>query len=166
IIIGMIAGALCHFMTTVVKRRFAYDDSLDVFGVHGAAGTAGALLTGVFATGAINPVFKDAFGSALPVGLVDGNPRQLINHSVAVLVSWALGAGGTFAILKVVDLVIGLRVTEEEEVVGLDATQHGEEAYVLEPAPAILAAFRTQEAIGAEPPAMIQREPAFGEAGD
>ena len=111
------------------EGELGYDDSLDAFGVHGAGGTLGAILTGVFASKAINPIFKDAQGNALNVGLVDGNAHQLLNQSVWLIVAWALAAVGTIIILKAVDLTIGLRVTEDDEVQGLDLTQHGEEGY-------------------------------------
>lgn len=132
LLLGLIAGAICYVMTAVVKRRVGYDDALDVFGVHGAAGTIGALLTGVFATASINPIFKDASGISLPVGAVDGNPHQIINQLIAVGFAWLIAAAGTVAILKLVDLIIGLRVSEEEEAIGLDLTQHGELAYAHE----------------------------------
>ena len=130
--LGLIAGAFCYVMTAVVKQRLGYDDSLDVFGVHGAAGTIGAVLTGVFATAAINPIFKDARGDALPVGAIDGNVPQVLNQLIAVGFAWLIAAAGTTAILKLVDLTIGLRVSEEEEAIGLDLTQHGELAYAHE----------------------------------
>src|SRR5690349_20150149 len=78
VLIGLIAGAFCFFMVASVKARFGYDDSLDAFGVHGAGGTLGALLTGIFAASAVNPIFKDAQGNPLPSGLLDGNARQLL----------------------------------------------------------------------------------------
>jgi Amt family ammonium transporter len=129
IAIGLIAGAFCFFMVVNVKARFGYDDSLDAFGVHGAGGTLGALLTGLFAASAINPIFKDAQGNPLPSGLFDGNARQLLNQSVGVIIAWILAIVGTLIILKLVDLTIGLRVAEDEEVQGLDLSQHGEEGY-------------------------------------
>ena len=129
IAIGLIAGAFCFFMVVSVKARFGYDDSLDAFGVHGAGGTLGALLTGVFAASAINPIFKDAQGNALPSGLLDGNARQLLNQGMGVIIAWSLAIVGTLIILKLVDLTIGLRVGEDEEVQGLDLSQHGEEGY-------------------------------------
>jgi Amt family ammonium transporter len=119
-------------MVTSVKSRFGYDDSLDAFGVHGAGGTVGALLTGVFASSLINPIFKDSSGKVLPSGLLEGNLHQMLNQLVAVLVAWVLAIVGTLLILKVVDLVIGLRVNEEDEAQGLDLSQHGEEGYNLE----------------------------------
>jgi len=129
IAIGLIAGAFCFFMVVSVKARFGYDDSLDAFGVHGAGGTLGALLTGVFAASAINPIFKDAQGNPLPSGLFDGNARQLLNQGVGVIIAWVLAVVGTLIILKLVDLTLGLRVAEDEEVQGLDLSQHGEEGY-------------------------------------
>ena len=116
-------------MVATVKARFGYDDSLDAFGVHGAGGTLGALLTGIFAVSAINPIFKDAQGNPLPSGLLDGNAHQLLNQMVGVLIAWVLAIVGTLAILKLVDLTIGLRVSEDDEVQGLDLSQHGEEGY-------------------------------------
>ena len=130
--IGAIAGVLCYMMVAKVKARFGYDDSLDAFGVHGAGGTAGALLTGIFASSAINPILKDANGNTLPSGLIEGNAHQLLNQLVGVAIAWALAIVGTLIILKLVDLVIGLRVPEEHEIQGLDLTQHGEEGYYFE----------------------------------
>ena len=130
--IGLIAGASCYFMVAKVKARFGYDDSLDAFGVHGAGGTIGALLTGVFASSAINPIFKDAGGATAPSGMIDGNPHQLVNQLVGVLIAWALAIVGTLVVLKIVDVVIGLRVSEDQEIQGLDLSQHGEEGYYWE----------------------------------
>jgi Amt family ammonium transporter len=133
LIIGLIAGVFCYVMVAKVKARFGYDDSLDAFGVHGAGGTLGALLTGVFAVSAVNPIFKDAHsGKTLPSGLLEGNAQQLLNQFVGVAIAWAIAIVGTLLILKLVDLTIGLRVTEEEEVQGLDLSQHGEEGYYWE----------------------------------
>jgi ammonium transporter, Amt family len=132
LLIGFVAGVGCFLMVTEVKNRIGYDDSLDVFGVHGTGGLIGALLTGVFATRAINPVFKDAAGNPLPVGLVDGNTAQILNQLAAVGITIALAVIGTFVVLKIVDFVFGLRVSEEEEIQGLDLSQHGEEGYDLD----------------------------------
>jgi ammonium transporter, Amt family len=129
ILIGLIAGAFCFWMVAKVKARFGYDDSLDAFGVHGAGGTLGALLTGVFALSSVNPIFKDAQGNALASGLFEGNPHQLLNQLVGIVIAWVIAIVGTLIILKIVDLVVGLRVTEDEEIQGLDLTQHGEEGY-------------------------------------
>ncbi len=130
--IGLIAGVFCYWMVAKVKAKFGYDDSLDAFGVHGAGGTLGALLTGVFAVSAVNPIFKDAQGNTLASGLIEGNAHQLLNQAVGVGIAWGLAIVGTLVILKVVDVTIGLRVSEEEEVQGLDLSQHGEEGYYWE----------------------------------
>ncbi|MGA8224461.1 MAG: ammonium transporter [Candidatus Acidiferrales bacterium] len=130
--IGLIAGAFCFWMVTTVKSRFGYDDSLDAFGVHGAGGTIGALLTGVFARSTINAMFKDANGNVLPSGLLEGNAHQLLNQAVGVAIAWILAIVGTLIILFVVDKLIGLRVTEDQETQGLDLSQHGEEGYFWE----------------------------------
>ncbi|MGH9713011.1 MAG: ammonium transporter [Candidatus Acidiferrales bacterium] len=130
--IGLIAGVFCFFMVTKVKSRFGYDDSLDAFGVHGAGGTIGALLTGVFAVSAINPMFKDASGKVLPSGLLEGNGHQMFNQLVGVAIAWVLAIVGTLIILKIVDKLVGLRVSEDQETQGLDLSQHGEEGYYWE----------------------------------
>jgi Amt family ammonium transporter len=130
---------------TELKKRLGYDDSLDVFGVHGTGGTIGALLTGVFATSAVNPIFKDAAGGALPVGLLEGNGAQLLNQLMGVGLTVVVACVASFAILKLVDLFIGLRVSEEQEMAGLDRSLHGEEGYDLsnEPAYALAVAETT-----------------------
>ena len=107
----------------LVKERFGVDDALDVVGVHGVGGTWGALATGMFATVAIN--------SAGANGLLYGNPQQLLTQAIAVAVSWIYSVVMTFIILKAVDALVGMRVPEDEEVLGLDTTQHGEIAYQL-----------------------------------
>jgi Amt family ammonium transporter len=132
LVIGLIAGAFCFWMVTFVKGRFGYDDTLDAFGVHGAGGTIGALLTGVFASSAINPIFHDASGKVLPSGAIEGNFHQILNQLVGVAIAWGLAIVGTLILLKIVDWVIGLRVAEEDEVQGLDLSQHGEEGYYWE----------------------------------
>jgi Amt family ammonium transporter len=132
LIIGLIAGIFCFWMVTKVKLKFGYDDSLDAFGVHGAGGTIGALLTGIFASSVINPIFKDANGNVLPSGLFEGNAHQLLNQCVGVAIAWVLGIVGTLILLKIVDKVVGLRVREEQETQGLDLSQHGEEGYYWE----------------------------------
>jgi Amt family ammonium transporter len=132
IAIGLAAGIVCYLMVTKVKSLFHYDDSLDAFGVHGAGGTLGALLTGVFASSAVNPIFKNAAGRTLASGLLEGNAHQIVNQLVGVAIAWALAIVGTLAILKLVDATIGLRVPEEQEMQGLDLSQHGEEGYYWE----------------------------------
>ncbi|MGC2696253.1 MAG: ammonium transporter [Candidatus Angelobacter sp.] len=130
--IGAIAGIFCFLMVTHVKARFGYDDTLDAFGVHGAGGAIGALLTGVFASSVINPIFKDANGRVLPSGALEGNAHQLLNQTIGVAIASGLAIVGTLVILKVVDAVIGLRVPEHHEIQGLDLSQHGEEGYYWE----------------------------------
>jgi ammonium transporter, Amt family len=129
LLIGLIAGVVCYAMVTRVKARLRYDDSLDAFGVHGVGGTVGALLTGVFASRLINPVFKDERGMVLGAGMIDGNYYQIFNQLVGVVIAVVLAVAGTLAILKLVDVLIGVRVPAEQEVEGLDITQHGEEGY-------------------------------------
>ncbi len=133
LVIGLIAGVFCYWMVAKVKALFGYDDSLDAFGVHGAGGTLGALLTGVFASSTVNPMFKDAQGHTMPSGMIEGNAHQLLNQFVGVAISWGLAIVGTLVILKIVDATIGLRVAPEEEIQGLDLSQHGEEGYFWEP---------------------------------
>ena len=129
--IGFVAGIVCYLMTSSVKRRFGYDDSLDVFGIHGAGGTLGALLTGMFATRAVNPIFKSAGGESLAVGLFDGHAAQVLNQLVGIVVAMMIAVVGSLILLKLVDLILGVRVSSEEEITGLDLSQHGEEAYEL-----------------------------------
>ncbi len=131
-LIGFAAGIFCFFMVTYVKKMFGYDDSLDAFGVHGAGGTLGALLTGVFATRAVNDALKDSAGRPLPLGLVDGNASQVLNQAVGVAIAAALAALGTLFILKICDLLIGVRVDKDHETQGLDLSMHGEEGYNFE----------------------------------
>src|SRR5690242_81151 len=132
IIIGLIAGAFCFWMVSAVKAKFGYDDSLDAFGVHGAGGTIGALLTGIFASSIINPIFKSANGTVLPSGMIEGNYHQILNQLVGVAIAWGLAIVGTLILLFIVDKLIGLRVSKESEIEGLDLTQHGEEGYLWE----------------------------------
>jgi ammonium transporter, Amt family len=132
LLIGFAAGVICFLMVTAVKSMFGYDDTLDAFGVHGAGGTVGALLTGVFATNAINDAFKDSSGNLLRLGLVDGNAMQIVNQAIGVLISFGLAIVGTIVILKIVDALVGVRVTRDHEIEGLDLSMHGEEGYSLE----------------------------------
>jgi ammonium transporter, Amt family len=126
--IGFIAGLVCYFMVTKIKSIFGYDDALDAFGVHGAGGTIGALLTGIFAQQVVNPIF----GAGKPVGGVDGHWSQVGNQIVGILIAWGFALVGTIILLKITDMITGLRVTQEQEIEGLDISQHGEEAYNLE----------------------------------
>ena len=129
LVIGLIAGFFCFWMVVKVKAIFGYDDSLDAFGVHGAGGTLGAILTGIFASSSINPIFKDAHGNPLPSGAIEGNWHQIVNQLVGVAIAWVISAVGTIVLLKLIDMTIGLRVTADQEAEGLDLTQHGEEGY-------------------------------------
>jgi len=128
LVIGLVAGVFCYLMVTRVKAIFGYDDALDAFGVHGAGGTIGALLTGVFAQQVINPIF----GAGKPVGGLDGHWGQVGNQIVGIAIAWGFALVGTIVILKITDVITGFRVTEEQEQEGLDVTQHGEEAYYME----------------------------------
>jgi Amt family ammonium transporter len=123
--IGLLAGGACYFMVVKVKAWFGYDDSLDAFGVHGAGGTLGALLTGIFASSKIYAVF----GAGKATGLFEGNWRQVFNQAMGVAIAWALAIVGTLIILFIVDRTIGLRVSAEDEATGLDLSQHGEDGY-------------------------------------
>jgi Amt family ammonium transporter len=132
LLIGFAAGVVCYLMVTAVKGMFGYDDSLDAFGVHGAGGTLGAILTGVFATNAVNDALKDPAGKAAALGLVDGKGGQILNQAAGAAIAWVLAIVGTLIILKVCDLTIGLRVDRDQEIQGLDLSMHGEEGYILE----------------------------------
>ena len=123
VVIGVLAGGICFYACTAIKARFKYDDSLDVFGVHGVGGATGTLLCGVFAAAAVS--ISPETPAGFP-GLLEGNPKQLLIQLYGV-VATALWCGvATFVILKVVDLLAPLRVTTEDERVGLDISLHGE----------------------------------------
>lgn len=117
-IIGLAAGALCYWSVSVLKPKAGYDDSLDVFGIHGVGGTLGTISVGFFA-------------SVGATGLLFGNPGQLIKQLIGVATTVALAGLGTYVILKIVDAAIGIRVSTDEEVEGLDLSQHGESGYIL-----------------------------------
>jgi Amt family ammonium transporter len=123
--IGLMAGVFCFWMVVKVKTIFSYDDSLDAFGVHGAGGTLGAILTGLFARSVINPIF----GAGKATGFFEGNHHQIVNQMIGVAIAWGLSIVGTLLILVIVDKLMGLRVSEEQEREGLDLSQHGEEGY-------------------------------------
>ena len=131
LVIGFCAGVGCFLMVTKVKNRFGYDDSLDAFGVHGAGGTLGAILTGVFATSLVNTSW-DANGHKAALGLLDGHGAQIWNQALGCLIAWGLAIAGTLVILKVCDSLIGLRVAKQDEITGLDVSIHGEEGYIFE----------------------------------
>ena len=123
IIIGILVSVFCFIAVTVIKPKFGYDDSLDAFGVHCVGGIWGALATGLFASKAVNAAGAD--------GLFFGNPRQLYVQGLAVLVTIAYTAVATLVIYKIVDAIVGVRVGEKEELMGLDLTQHHERAYTV-----------------------------------
>jgi Amt family ammonium transporter len=125
--IGFVAGLFCFLMVFMVKNFFGYDDSLDAFGVHGAGGTLGALLTGLFATRLINP----AFGKDAPTGALDGHWGQVLNQLAGVGIAWGISIVGTLVLLFVVDKTMGLRLSPDHEAAGLDLSQHNEEGYDL-----------------------------------
>ena len=132
LVIGFVAGIFCFFMVTFVKMKLGYDDALDAFGVHGAGGTLGALLTGVFASSLVNPILKTATGATLPSGLLEGNAAQLGNQAIGVLIALTLGAAGSFVCLKIAGAMCGLRPDADQEESGLDLSMHGEEGYNLD----------------------------------
>jgi Amt family ammonium transporter len=116
IVIGIIAGLICYWACTSLKHRFRYDDSLDVFGVHGIGGLTGTLLLGVFATSSVGGVS----------GLIEGNARQLLLQLYGVAVTLLWSGAATYVLLKLVGAFVPLRVSRENELEGLDITQHGE----------------------------------------
>src|SRR5690348_1115777 len=116
IIIGVVAGAVCYWACTWLKHRFKYDDSLDVFGVHGVGGMTGTMLTGIFATASIGGVS----------GVIEGHPQQLLIQLYGIAVTLVWCSGVTYAILKVVSIFVPLRVSRQAELEGLDISQHGE----------------------------------------
>ena len=124
---GVAVGLVCFWSCTGLKSMFRYDDALDAFGVHGVGGTLGAILTGVFATRATGATFGIDGGK--PLGLLEGG-SLLMGQIVAVLITWGLAIVATFIILKVLDATMGLRVSESEEIQGLDYSEHGEEGYI------------------------------------
>ena len=123
LVIGLIAGAFCFWACTKLKQMLGYDDSLDVFGVHGVGGATGTLLTGVFATAAIS-IGPDT-PQGLP-GLLEDNPRQLLIQLYGVLATLVWSGVMTFVLLKLIALMVPLRVSQRSEIEGLDLTQHGE----------------------------------------
>jgi Amt family ammonium transporter len=128
-LIGLTGGIACYFAVTRLKSAFRYDDSLDVFGVHGVGSTIGLLMVGLFANATVNGAIAGTFHSGGQVIPLTGSAAQVVNQARGVLFTVALAALATFLILKFVDAVVGLRVSVEEEDSGLDLTQHGESAY-------------------------------------
>jgi Amt family ammonium transporter len=125
ILMGIAAGVVCFLACTKLKSTFGYDDSLDAFGVHGVGGTLGALLTGVFASRAVLDL-----ASGNPLGLYEGGYRLIVGQLAAIVVTWVYAVVLTFVILKVLDMTMGLRVSQESETRGLDLSEHGEEGYI------------------------------------
>ncbi|MFZ3063958.1 MAG: ammonium transporter [Nitrospirota bacterium] len=121
ILIGIMGGVVCYFSVSVIKGKLGYDDSLDAFGIHGVGGTLGALATGLFASKLVNPAGND--------GLFFGNPSLLVNQVIAVVATAVYAFVVTAILLKALDATMGLRVSKEDEVTGLDLSQHGESGY-------------------------------------
>ena len=126
-LIGLAAGVVCYLMVSKVKQIFGYDDALDAFGVHGIGGTLGAILTGVFATKDVNDLRMGK-----PMGWIDGDAGQVMNQLIAVAISWGIAIVGTLVILKICDMIFGVRVDAQDEMQGLDLSMHGEEGYNFE----------------------------------
>lgn len=122
-ILGAAAAAVCFYACTKLKSTFKYDDALDAFGVHGVGGTLGAILTGVFAT-------KSVTGDKNLRGLLEGNPQQFVNQCIGVVAAMLISVIGTIVLLKILDATMGLRVSQQDELQGLDLSQHGEEGYI------------------------------------
>ena len=126
---GAAAGVICYLACSSLKSAFRYDDSLDAFGVHGVGGTLGAVLTGVFASRQVNPAGADGLFYELFRGTT-GGMQLLTGQIVAALVTIVYAVGVTFVLIKILDVTMGLRVSQEEEMRGLDLAQHGEEGYI------------------------------------
>jgi ammonium transporter, Amt family len=120
VLIGLVASPLC-FLAIQIKNKLGYDDSLDVFGVHGIAGALGIMATGLFASVAVNPSAAN--------GLLLGNPQLFWIQGFGLLVTAAFSAGGTFILIKILDKTMGIRIADHEETMGLDLSQHGEAGY-------------------------------------
>jgi Amt family ammonium transporter len=123
VVIGGLAGLICFWACTKLKQSLGYDDSLDVFGIHGVGGALGTLLTGVFAVGALSATAETPSGSQ---GLLDGNAGQIYTQLVGIVATLLWSAIVTWILLKVIGAIVGLRVSDEAERMGLDITQHGE----------------------------------------
>jgi len=119
-LIGLVVALVCFVMVAFVKSKLGYDDSLDAFGVHGIGGIIGAILTGVLATPAIQSAYS---------GAAYGNMAQLGTQAIAVGATILFSGVGTFILFKITDALVGVRVSDKEEAIGLDETQHGETAY-------------------------------------
>ena len=127
--IGLAAGFICYFAVTKLKARFAYDDSLDVFGVHAVGSVTGMLMLGFLASAVVNPAIASTFhANGVAVSLAGGS-AQFFNQAIGVVFTAVFAGGVSFMLLKLVDKLVGLRVHIEDEDAGLDLTQHGERAY-------------------------------------
>jgi Amt family ammonium transporter len=126
IVLGLAAGVVCFFACWKLKTKFGYDDSLDAFGVHGVGGTLGAILTGVFAT---RDVADPAVSGGNLLGALEGG-SVLVPQIAAAAITWVLAGVATFVLLKILDATMGLRVSQQAEIQGLDLSQHGEEGYI------------------------------------
>jgi Amt family ammonium transporter len=129
LVIGLAAGATCYFAVTHLKSRFGYDDSLDVFGVHGVGSTLGMLMLGFLASTLINPAVAVTWKQDGQLVSLAGGAGQFVNQFKGVAFTMLFAGTATFVILKVVNALVGLRISEEDETLGLDLTQHGESAY-------------------------------------
>jgi Amt family ammonium transporter len=129
-VIGASAGIVCYFAATALKQLLGYDDSLDVFGVHGVGGALGTILTGVFAVAVVNT--PSGFGKTTKLGLIEGSSTALVHQIIGVGITCGLAVVGSLVILAIVQATMGLRVREQDEFVGLDLSQHGEAGYNLE----------------------------------
>jgi Amt family ammonium transporter len=128
-VIGLISGIVCYLAVTKLKAKFGYDDSLDVFGVHGVGSTIGMIACGLLASPEVNPLIASTFqinGTAVSLA---GGFSQLKNQLIGIVVAAGLGAIATFILLKIIGAVVGLRVDEEAESIGIDLAEHGEKAY-------------------------------------
>jgi Amt family ammonium transporter len=121
VIIGLVGGVVCYFAVAIVKAKLGYDDSLDAFGVHGIGGTWGAIATGLWATTKVNPAGAD--------GLFYGSSDLIVAQLISIVVAYVLAIGGSFVLIKIVGLFMKVRVDEDEEVSGLDLSEHGERGY-------------------------------------
>jgi len=129
-IMGLIGGAVCFLAAWKLKAKFGYDDSLDAFGVHGVGGTLGALLTGIFASKDVNSLIGTTFKPDGKTAVdLSGGGAQFMNQLIAVGITWAMALVGCFVLLKIVNAIVGLRPTPEQETQGLDLNLHGESAY-------------------------------------
>jgi Amt family ammonium transporter len=129
LVMGTAAGVICYFACSALKGTFRYDDSLDAFGVHGIGGTLGALLTGIFATTQVNPAGADGLYYEV-FHQTSGGMQLLAGQAVAALVTIVYAVFMTFVLIKILDVTIGLRISQEEEIRGLDLAAHGEEGYI------------------------------------